>query len=147
MLLVSAQALATDVVAEVATSKPAQDALTKVAPSVPSTQDQLLQVTLGLAFVVACIYGVAWFLKRNRSFTGYTNHAIKTMAVMPLSMKDKLMIIEVGDKQILLGITPNNINTLATFDEPVVTSDGKQSSSFSQKLKDILAQNNLPNKD
>jgi len=141
MLLVSAQALASDVVNT--TTKISQEALVKTAPQIPNTQDQLLQVTLGLAAVVASIYLVAWLIKRNRTLTGFSNDAIKTLAVLPLGIKEKIILIEVGGQQLLLGVTPDSINTLASYDEPIVSAQEATPVAFSKKLKEIFEQQKI----
>ncbi|MGR6873240.1 flagellar biosynthetic protein FliO [Pseudomonas sp. HK3] len=128
MIFVSAQALAT-----------AQTAPALASPIVPSSQDQLIQVTLALVVVVALIYAIAWVIKRKQGVQGISNIPMKTIGVLPMGMKEKIILVEVGGKQILLGMTPSNINTLATFDEPIVD-ETKPQTSFSQKLKDIISQ-------
>ena len=128
MILVSAQALAS-----------AQAAPVLASPIVPNSQDQLIQVSLALAAVVALIYAIAWFIKRKQGMQGLSNIPMKTIGVLPMGMKEKIILIEVGGKQILLGMTPSNINTLATFDEPIIE-EKPTTSSFSQKLKDIISQ-------
>ena len=142
MLLVSAQALASEVVNT--TTKISQQALVQTAPQIPNTQDQLLQVTLGLAVVVASIYLVAWLIKRNRTLTGFSNDAIKTLAILPLGIKEKVILIEVGGKQLLLGVTPDSINTLASYDEPIVSNEKAVPVAFSKKLKEIFEQQKIP---
>ena len=67
---------------------------------------------------------------------------MKTLGVLPMGVKEKIILVEVGGKQILLGMTASNINTLATFDEPIVEEKSNNVGSFSQKLKDILQQQN-----
>ncbi|MFT5594053.1 MAG: flagellar protein FliO/FliZ [Oceanicoccus sp.] len=128
MIFVSAQALAT-----------AQAAPVLASPVMPNSQDQLIQVTLALVAVVALIYAIAWVIRRKQGVQGLSNIPMKTLGVLPMGMKEKIILIEIGGKQILLGMTPSNINTLATFDEPIVDEKMKLPS-FSQKLKDIIAQ-------
>lgn len=118
----------------------AQSATPIVNPAVPSSQDQLIQVSLALVVVLALIYAVAWFVKRKQGLNGYSQIPMKTLGVLPMGIKEKIILIEVGDKQILLGMTPHTINTLATFDEPILTYKEKDSESFAHKLKNILAQ-------
>ncbi len=130
MILVSAQALAQ------AESVPA------LAAPMTSSQDQLIQVCLALMAVLALIYALAWFVKRKQGVHGMGNLAMKTVAVLPMGVKEKIILVEVGGKQILLGMTPSNINTLATFDEPIISTQAQSSVSFAQKLKDILHQQN-----
>jgi len=132
MLLVSAQAIAS----AQSTPLPAQ-------PVIPSSQDQLIEVVIALGIVLALIYGLAWLVKRKQVVTGLTNVPMKTLGVLPMGVKEKIILVEVGGKQLLLGMTPTNINTLATFDEPIIDEKEQHSRSFSQKLKSILAQQKL----
>ena len=110
------------------------------APQVPNSQDQLIQVTLALAAVLLLIYAIGWFVKRNRGIQGMSNLPIKTLAVMPMGVKEKIVLIEVAGKQILLGMTAHNINTLATFDEPIVDANANPKKSFSDRLKEMMVQ-------
>ncbi len=112
------------------------------APQIPNSQDQLIQVTLALAGVLVLIYGLAWLIKRSRGIQGVSQLHIKTVAVMPMGVKEKIVLIEVAGKQILLGMTAQNINTLATFDEPIIDTEKKSntSKSFSERLKEIISQ-------
>lgn len=128
MITVSAQALATQVTPIV------------TSPVMPNSQDQLIQVSLALACVLGLIYAIAWFIKRKQVVHGFTNIPMKTLGVLPMGVKEKIVLVEVGGKQILLGMTASNINTLATFDEPIVVEKEQIARSFSQKLKEILAQ-------
>ncbi len=113
----------------------------EIAPSVmPSSEEQLLQVSIALVVVLAVIYSVAWIIKRNRGIQGLTGLPIKTLAVLPMGVKEKIILIEVGGKQILLGMTTHNINTLASFDEPIVEASGADKISFSDPLKDMMIQ-------
>ena len=112
-----------------------------VAPQIPNSQDQLIQVTLALAAVLVLIYFLAWFIKRSRGLQGISQLHIKTVAVMPMGVKEKIVLIEIAGKQILLGMTPHNINTLASFDEPIIdTKKPNSSKTFSDRLKDIMSQ-------
>ncbi len=116
-----------------------QDTLVSAAPSL-NTQDQLIQVSLSLVAVLAVIYALAWFIKRNRGIQGLTGLPMKTLAVLPMGVKEKIVLIEVGGKQLLLGLTAHNINTLASFDEPILVIKDKNPKSFSDRLKDIMSQ-------
>lgn len=110
-------------------------------PKLPDSADQLIQVTLALALVVGLIYGVAWLIKRNKGFAPSAGIPMKTLSVLPMGVKEKIILVEVGGKQILLGMTPSNINTLATFDEPIVDPSLGNDKPFSSRLKDLLNQN------
>jgi len=116
-----------------------QETLVSAAPAL-NTQDQLIQVSLSLVAVLVVIYALAWLIKRNRGIQGLTGLPMKTLAVLPMGVKEKIVLIEVGGKQILLGLTAHNINTLASFDEPILVIKDKNPKSFSDRLKDIMSQ-------
>jgi len=137
MLMFSGALLASK---EVATKATAVQEAVMNAPPLPSSQDQLIQVTLSLIAVLAVIYAVAWLIKRNRGVQGLSGLPMKTLAVLPMGVKEKIVLIEVGGKQILLGMTAHNINALATFDEPVLVIKEKNTKGFADRLKEIMSQ-------
>ncbi|MEY8262612.1 MAG: flagellar biosynthetic protein FliO [Bermanella sp.] len=124
--------------AQVATVEAAtkQEAVLPLAGS----QEQLIQVTLSLLLVLAVIYAVAWIIKRNRGVQGLSGLPMKTLAVLPMGVKEKIVLIEVGGKQILLGMTAHNINALASFDEPILVAKDKTTTGFAERLKQIMSQ-------
>jgi len=74
------------------------------------------------------------------------NGQMRVVASMMAGTKEKVMVIEVGDEQHLLGITAHNINHLATLKNPISkdTSKGNNAHSpkvnFQQKLVNAMAQ-------
>ena len=141
MLMFSAALQASKEVANqaLATTATVQDSVMAV-PPLASSEDQLIQVSLSLVVVLAVIYAVAWLVKRNRGIQGLTGLPMKTLAVLPMGVKEKIILIEVGGKQILLGMTAHNINTLASFDEPILVIKDKNPKGFAERLKEIMSQ-------
>ncbi|WP_396587195.1 flagellar biosynthetic protein FliO [Bermanella sp. R86510] len=125
-------------------SETAKSAAQKTLPHMPDTQEQIITIIFALIAVVALIYAIAWLAKRKHAFGGTTRLPMKTIAVLPMGVKEKIVLIEVGSKQILLGMTPQNINTLATFDEPIIVNDNQDTPDFSHKLMQILSNKGLP---
>lgn len=108
--------------------------------AVVSSTQHLTQVFVTLLLVVGLIFALAWLLKKLGNGSLVANSHIKLVANMPLGTRERIALIEVGGKQMLLGITAQQINHLHTFDDAVVDS-GKsaENSEFGQKLKDIIA--------
>jgi flagellar protein FliO/FliZ len=89
------------------------------------------------------IFGVVWLMKKI-GYKGYgSSELIKIKSCLPLSTKEKLFLIEIGEEQILIGMAPGFIGHLKTIENPVLRSnDVKISTStsiFSEKLKMILS--------
>lgn len=103
----------------------------------------LLSVTLGLLLIVGLIFGLSWFVKRFGSGSFAGNAHLKIIATMPLGTRERIVLIDAGGQQLLLGITPTHINTLHTFATPVVTgNDDVNTSEFGRKLMAILQRPN-----
>lgn len=101
----------------------------------------LLSVITALFGIVVLIFAIAWFVKRFGQGGFTQNQHIKIIAAMPLGTRERIVLIEVGGQQLLLGITAAAINTLHVFDEPVVMSEREAGTSdFSRKLMTILQQ-------
>jgi flagellar protein FliO/FliZ len=95
-------------------------------------------VIFGLLFVVAVIFAAAWALRRYGA-TGLTGgQHMKVLSVLPVGPREKVVLVDVAGKQMLLGVTPNNVNQLHYFDRPIVDSEAIKSSEFANKMKQFL---------
>ncbi len=99
----------------------------------------LLNVTLGLFLIIGLIFGISWFVRRFGQGTFTANTHMKIIATMPLGTRERLVLIDAGGQQLLLGITPTQINTLHVFESPIVATPGEANNSeFARKLMAIL---------
>ncbi|RYY04182.1 MAG: flagellar biosynthetic protein FliO [Gammaproteobacteria bacterium] len=119
-----------------------------------NSSSQLANLIGGLALILVLIYGLSWFVKRFTQGGFMHNPTMKIVSAMPLGTRERLMLVDVGGKQLLIGVTATQINTLHVFDEPVVNAEKSQSektqpaaSEFSQKLMAILQQKNFTSPD
>lgn len=84
------------------------------APSIPSAStDHLLQTSLGLLFVLGLLLLLAWVLKRA-GFTAKQKRGgfYKVLASSALGPREKIVLVEIGDTWLVLGMTSQSINTL-----------------------------------
>ena len=51
---------------------------------------------------------------------------IKTLATVSLGLKEKVSLIQVGEQQLLIGITAQSIQTLLVLDQPIEQKDVEQ---------------------
>ena len=104
-----------------------------------------LSVSLGLIFILAIIFFLAWLMRK----AGYSNMSgqgnLKIIATLSLGQKEKISLIEVGEQQLLVGITATQINTLHVLDEPLETryeasqtKNNTEKNHFSNKLTELL---------
>jgi flagellar protein FliO/FliZ len=85
----------------------------------PSTAGSLAQVTLSLLLVLAIVFVAAWLMRRLRGFGKFGQNAIQIIADAPLGTKERAVLVQVGNQQLLLGVAPGRINTLHVLTEPV----------------------------
>lgn len=101
----------------------------------------LVSVVMALFGIIVLIFAISWFVKRFGQGGFTQNQHIKIIATMPLGTRERIVLIEAGGQQLLLGITAAAINTLHVFNEPVVLPErGPGASDFSRKLMTILQQ-------
>jgi flagellar protein FliO/FliZ len=109
--------------------------------SVPGiSAGQIVTVIAGLIFVLVLVFGCGWLVKRFSGMPSARTGTIKVISVLPVGSRERLALVEVGGKQLLLGVTAQQINTLHTFDEAVVdTTEIKNNSEFAQKLHQMMS--------
>ncbi|WP_077531633.1 flagellar biosynthetic protein FliO [Vreelandella utahensis] len=105
----------------------------------PDTMTTALTLGAGLIVVLAVIIFSGWIARRVQGLGGVNTQALKVVAVLSVGQKERVALVEVGGKQILIGITPQSVRTLHVFDEPVVTaSQPAGSGDFARKLQQVM---------
>jgi flagellar protein FliO/FliZ len=120
----SAAAFAQEVQQQVQNAPAAAPARPFGAPSVatgvaPSGIASLGQVTLALGLVLALIFVAAWLMRRLKGFGKTGTGVLDIIAELPLSQKERAVLIRVGTQQVLVGVAPGRVSTLHVLDEPV----------------------------
>lgn len=121
-----------------------------------SASASLIQVTLALMLMVGLILGLAWLARRFGQPLFQQNKHLRLIASLSLGVKEKIILVEVEGKQLVLGVTPQQITSLHVIDNPLkestesVESAEKNSvaeknitSDFSKKLMEILKGNRM----
>ncbi|NNC76724.1 MAG: flagellar biosynthetic protein FliO [Woeseiaceae bacterium] len=100
---------------------------------------EILSFAASLVVVVATILALGWLYSRSKSFGGAGNDAINVVASRALGSKERLMVVEVAGKQLLVGMTATQLQTLHVFDAPVVAAtDVNAVAGFASRLKTAL---------
>ena len=84
----------------------------------PGMLSTSIRMILSLIVVLALIYLVVYILKRY-SYPGAHGQSdlIKIVSFSYLRTKEMLYIVKVGEKLLLLGVTPNSINLITELEE------------------------------
>lgn len=102
----------------------------------PVSVGSVLQMSLGLLFVVLLIFMISWLVKRVSGFSVYSSPHLKIISGLHVGQKEKILLLQVSDKQMLVGVTPYSIRTLCELENNIVSDDIeiKSNASFSEKL-------------
>lgn len=111
--------------------------------SQPDVTSGLLQVTMGLFVVLLIIAGAAWLTRRFGNFQISAGGNLRVIGGLHLSAREKLVVVQVGEEQLLLGVAPGRVSTLHVLGQPLDTHlDHKHvSSNFLDKLNTALKGN------
>ena len=102
-------------------------------------ENQIIQISIYLTAIVGLILGCAYLLKKPNRNGFQVQGPIKIVASLSLGIKEKLVLIQIGDsQQILLGVSPERIEKIQSFDEPVITGDEADLDNFKDKLREIM---------
>jgi flagellar protein FliO/FliZ len=81
------------------------------APS-PVTDGGMLQVMLGLGLVLAVMAGCAWLLRRLGGVPRGGAGAIKVIGGSAVGQRERVVLIEVNDTWLLVGVAPGHVTAL-----------------------------------
>nr|WP_189684282.1 flagellar biosynthetic protein FliO [Pseudomonas sp. SWRI81] len=102
---------------------------------------QLTQLVFGLLLVVGLIFFLAWLLRRvQQAGPAGKGQVIELIGSRALGPRDRLLLVQVGNEQILLGLSPGTITALHVLKEPVEVPDNSEKATpeFAQQLLKIL---------
>ena len=124
-------------------AEPPASATAVAAPMVSSgVGGQLTQLVLGLLLVLGLIFALAWLLRRVQQTGPRQGQLIELISSRALGARDRLVLVQVGNEQILLGLTPGRITPLHVLKEPVRVPSATQSATpeFARRLMEVLGQ-------
>lgn len=102
----------------------------------------VLSIFLSLLVVVGVIFALAYVMRRFNVTAMGSNH-MKVVASMVAGTKEKIMVIQVGDEQHLIGVTSHNISHLSKLDKnlevPLKGTTTNGHDAFKQKLVAAMA--------
>lgn len=104
------------------------------APATASTSSavpDLLQVGVSFALVIILLLAVLWGLKRLQRTRGFGRQEKRLQVVESMAMgtRHKVAIIRVDHREVLVGITPTQITTLASWAQPASAQASAQGNS------------------
>jgi flagellar protein FliO/FliZ len=89
---------------------------TSAAPSVGSTSGMVVRTIVGLAIVLAVVYGLYWLLRSAaKSRSSQSDERIAVIATTALAQGRTLHLVRSGDELILLGATEHSVTPIRVY--------------------------------
>jgi len=73
----------------------------------------IVQLVLGLAVVIALLFASLWLLKRISAPRGEAAGLIRVIAGTAVGPRERVVILEVGNTWMVLGVAPGQVSALA----------------------------------
>ena len=74
-----------------------------------------LQLLAGMAAVIAAIAGVAWLARRAGLAQVSGGQLMRLVSALPVGAKERVVVVELGEQWLVLGIAPGRVSVLATL--------------------------------
>jgi flagellar protein FliO/FliZ len=105
----------------------------------------LLQVLLGLIVVLGLMAGAAWLLKRFGAMKTSAGSTVKIVGGVSVGTRERVVVVEVADQWIVVGVAPGRVNSLATMPRQEIASTTENTSTapnFATWLKQTIDKRN-----
>ena len=79
----------------------------------------MFKVIGGLLLVIISIFACAWFYRRFVNMQAVSHDALKVVGGLSVSQKDRVVLLQVGEQQLLIGVSPGRIQTLHVLEKPL----------------------------
>lgn len=108
------------------------------------TTGNLLSWSIGLVIVLSVFFLLVWLLKKINTGSVTGSGQLRIMGGLSLGMRERIVLLKAGNKQLILGVSPGRIETLHVLEgEDCLANDSERSvqgseNSFAKKLSQVM---------
>ena len=97
----------------------------RAAATMPSlfSAGYLAQVLGSLLVVFLCLFAVIFLLKRFNRIGAGVGHPVRVLGSASVGHRERVVLVEAGKEQLLLGVAPGSVRTLHVLAEPVAVAE------------------------
>ena len=124
-------------------ARAAETAAPAATPTSAVGAGSMLQFAFGLAVVLGLIVAAGWFMKRFHIGPSAAG-TVKVVAGASVGQRERVVVVEIGDNWLVLGVAPGRVNALHTMPRgeiasaPAAVGAAPQGAAFAQWLKDKM---------
>jgi flagellar protein FliO/FliZ len=109
-----------------------------VQPASPLSVSSLMQLTLSLLAIVALILAISWALKRLKLAVPRSSGAITVLDELSLGPRDRIVLVRVGESQVLVGVGAAGLVPLTPLATPIDIKVLAHAPPFAERLRDMM---------
>ena len=114
----------------------------------PSIGGTIINIVSSLAIVLGLFFLVAWFMRRGSGSSGgaLPSEVVQVLGKAALSPRQQMQLLRVGEKLVLVAISPGGVQTLTEVTDPrevermASACEGTRSGSASESFREVLSQ-------
>ncbi|WP_238375923.1 flagellar biosynthetic protein FliO [Ectothiorhodospira magna] len=98
------------------------------------------QMILGLTLVIALILVLGFLLRRMGGIQSGAAGELKVLGAVSLGARERMVLVQAGKTQLLLGVAPGRVQTLHVMAEPIESGTGTAptTGAFAQRLRQAM---------
>lgn len=110
----------------------------KAPVAVPDLLGAGLRMLLSLVLVVVLIVLAGWLGRRMQRRGGAGASSLRTLASVHVGTRERVVLVQAGETQLLVGVAPGQVRALHVLDKPVVVGDTPGAgASFADALRQL----------
>jgi len=113
-------------------------------PASSLSVSSMAQLTLSLIAIVALIFAIGWVLKRFKLGNLRSRGAIIVLDELALGPRERIVLVGVGDAQVLLGVGAGGVVSLSPLATPITLSDPAAPAPFAERLREFMKRSGSP---
>jgi flagellar protein FliO/FliZ len=107
-------------------------------PASPLSVSSLAQLTLSLIAIVGLIFAISWALKRFKLAGPRGRGDITVIDELALGPRERIMLIRVGESQVLVGVGSGAVVGLTPLATPIVLQGSTPTPVFADRLREFM---------
>ncbi len=85
----------------------------------------LAQMVVGLLLVIVAIVVLAFFMRRMSGVQSALGSQFRVVSGLSLGSRERIVLVQVGEQQLLVGVAPGRVQTLHVLEVPLGTESGR----------------------
>jgi flagellar protein FliO/FliZ len=105
----------------------------------PLSVGSMAQLTLSLIAIVALILAISWVMKRLKLAGPRGSGEIAVVDELSVGPRERIVLIRVGESQVLVGIGASGLVPLTPLPVPIVLKGGgSHAPTFAERMRDLM---------